>query len=180
MSLDAFVDALASHGVTAVADVRRFPKSRRHPHFNDQALATELPRRGIAYWPFTSLGGRRQPRPDSTNTAWRNDSFRGYADYMQTAEFKCALDELARQAETRPTAVMCAEAVPWRCHRSLIADALLVRGWRVLDILGPAKASAHELTRFARVDRLRIRYPAPESDGSQSVLFDAEHPATDA
>src|SRR5262249_4903016 len=150
-------------GVAAIADVRAIPRSRHVPHFNSDALARDLPRLGIAYLPLPALGGRRHARKDSPNTGWRNAAFRGYADYMQTAEFGAGFDELERAAAERPTAVMCAEAVPWRCHRSLLADALLVRGWRVIDLIGPASVRPHELTKFARVEGGRITYPDPEA-----------------
>ena len=158
-SWEEFVTLLTSHEIAAVADVRRFPGSRRLPQFNDANLAQALPKCGIAYLPFPALGGRRKPNPDSINTGWRNDSFRAYADYMQTAEFTTALDELTQAASRRATAVMCAEAVPWRCHRSLIADAMIIRGWRVLDVMSPTSAKPHKLTPFARVDGIRITYP---------------------
>ena len=159
-TLDELVDALKAHGVETIADVRLIPKSRRYPHFNDDALAAELPRRGMRYAPFKSLGGRRRPAKDSVNTAWRNDSFRGYADFMQTAAFAQALDELMTLARQTPTAIMCAEAVPWRCHRSLIADALLARGWAVFDVMSPASAPPHKLRPFALVRGTRVTYPA--------------------
>ena len=155
------VELLRTHGVSAVADVRLIPKSRRHPQFHDTFLTTELPRAGLRYLPFKSLGGRRRPKPESPNTGWRNESFRGYADFMQTQAFQDALAELIVQAEQSPTAIMCAEAVPWRCHRSLISDALLVRGWQVLDIMTPSKATPHKLTPFAKVEGTKITYPPP-------------------
>ena len=158
-SWEDFLTLLRAHGVQAIADVRLIPKSRRYPHFADAALARELPRAGIAYLPFKSLGGRRRPLTDSPNAGWRNESFRGYADYMQTDAFRAALDELMTAARKQPTAIMCAEAVPWRCHRSLIADALLVRGWRVLDIISDRKATEHKLTPFAHVEGTSITYP---------------------
>jgi uncharacterized protein (DUF488 family) len=157
-----FVALLRAHGVQQIADVRRFPGSRRLPQFNDAHLARHLPEAGIAYLPFPDLGGRRRPSDDSPNTGWRNDGFRGYADYMQTSTFADALSALAAQAAQTPTAVMCAEAVPWRCHRSLIADGMLVRGWQVLDIMSPTSAKPHKLTPFARVDGVRLTYPPEE------------------
>src|SRR5439155_23526553 len=135
---------------------RLIPKSRRYPHFADDFLATHLPERGIAYLPFKSLGGRRRPRKDSQNTGWRNESFRGYADFMQTEAFVHALNELMDAARERPTTTMCAEAVPWRCHRSLISDALLVRGWDVLDVMDEGKANPHKLTKSARVQGTEV------------------------
>ncbi len=161
-SLDELVELLEAHDVEAVADVRAIPKSRRHPHFHHESLAVELPRRGIAYLPFITLGGRRRSAGPSINTGWRHASFQAYADYMQTPEFRAALAELMAEALQRPTATMCSEAVPWRCHRRLISDALLVRGWRVLDIMSPTKASEHKLTPFARVQGLEVTYPDPE------------------
>lgn len=158
-SVDELVEMLRAHAVKALADVRAYPKSRRYPHFNVEHLAAELPRAGIHYLPFVSLGGRRRANPDSINTGWHNASFRAYADFMQTPQFAAALEELTAAAVRAPTAIMCSEAVPWRCHRSLIADALLVRGWRVLDIMSAQKATKHKLTLFALVAGVRITYP---------------------
>ena len=158
-SFEDLIRLLQSHGVRAVADVRRFPGSRRLPQFNDDNLAKTLPGVGVRYLPFPGLGGRRKPDADSINAGWRNDSFRAYADYMQTPAFAAALEELIAVASAAPTAIMCAEAVPWRCHRSLVADAMLVRGWRVLDIMTPTSAKPHKLTPFAKVDGCRITYP---------------------
>ncbi|MGB7157494.1 MAG: DUF488 domain-containing protein [Tepidisphaeraceae bacterium] len=162
-SADELLAILRAHGVEAVADVRLIPKSRRYPHFNAAQLARSLPEAGIAYIPFQQLGGRRRPAKDSVNTGWRNESFRGYADFMQTPAFARALAELEETALQQPTATMCAEAVPWRCHRSLISDGLLVRGWQVLDITSATKALPHELTRFAKVDGLKITYPPEDA-----------------
>ena len=156
---DVLVRMLKAHGVGAVADVRRYPKSRKFPQFNDEALAADLPRAGLRYVPMPALGGRRRPAKDSVNNAWRSEGFRGYADYMLTPAFEAGVAELARVAAEAPTAIMCAEAVPWRCHRSLIADAMLVRGWRVLDIMSEKVVTPHELTSFARVEGTRITYP---------------------
>jgi uncharacterized protein (DUF488 family) len=169
-----FIEILQAHGVRAVADVRSIPKSRRYPHFADDFLASHLPEAGIAYLPFKQLGGRRRPRADSPNTAWRNASFRGYADFLQTDAFREGLEQLLAAARIRPTATMCAEAVPWRCHRSLISDALVVRGWEVLDIFDKAKTAVHKLTGFARVNGTQILYPAedaerPREPGDQSL-----------
>ena len=163
-SFDAFVGMLAAHGVAAVADVRRFPRSRKFPHFNDDVLAATLLGRGIRYVPMGALGGRRRALKDSPNAGWRSEGFRGYADYMQRPEFAAAVEKLVAVAAEAPTAIMCAEAVPWRCHRSLIADAMLVRGWRVLDIMSESSATPHELTTFAKVEGMRITYPAPAED----------------
>ncbi len=159
-SLDELVAMLAAHGVRGIADVRRFAGSRRLPHFHADVLAARLPARGFVYVPLPELGGRRKPAPDSANAGWRNASFRGYADFMQTEEFAAGLAKLMHAAGHAPLAMMCAEAVPWRCHRSLIGDALLVRGWTVLDVLSATKATPHRLTPFAKVDGTRITYPA--------------------
>jgi uncharacterized protein (DUF488 family) len=167
-SIDELVAVLRAHRVEALADVRLIPRSRRYPHFNDDALAVSLPDAGIRYVPFQSLGGRRRPEKDSINTGWRNASFRGYADFMQADAFARALDELIQLARASPTAIMCAEAVPWRCHRSLIADALLVRGWEVIDIYDERKATPHKLTPFAKVEGTHLTYPGDDAAG----LFD--------
>ena len=154
---------LRAHGVEGVADVRLIPRSRRVPQFNFDALTTDLPKHGLRYFPFKDLGGRRRADKDSINAGWRNVSFRGYADFMQTPAFKEALQRLTEVACEWPVALMCAEAVPWRCHRSLIGDALLVRGWIVLDIMSETKRNPHKMTPFARVEGKRITYP-PEQD----------------
>lgn len=153
---------LKRNGVELLVDVRTAPGSRRMPHFSKAALERSLPEHGVAYEHMPELGGLRKPRPDSTNTAWRNVSFRGYADYMQTDEFWEAIDALQRLAASRRVAIMCAEAVPWRCHRSLIADALVVRGVDVRHITGPGDPAPHRLTPFALVEDGRITYPAPD------------------
>jgi uncharacterized protein (DUF488 family) len=158
-SLDELVAMLRAHDVRGVADVRRFAGSRRLPHFNAECLGAALSKHDLQYLSLPDLGGRRKPDPDSTNTGWRNESFRAYADYMQTPQFVQALEHLTTFAAQTPTAMMCAEAVPWRCHRSLIADALLVRGWTVLDIMSETKATPHNLTPFAKVEGVRIAYP---------------------
>jgi uncharacterized protein (DUF488 family) len=159
---DAFVALLREHGVRALADVRRFPGSRRHPHFGREALAERLAAEGIAYHHVGALGGRRDPRPDSANTGWRNAAFRAYADYMATDEFAAAVAALIAVADDRPTAVMCAEAVPWRCHRNLLADALVARGHDVVHILAEGSTRPHTLNPLARVrpDDGTLVYPA--------------------
>ena len=158
-SLEALLALLHAHGIRRVTDVRRFSRSRRHPQFNTDALSRDLPAAGIAYGHRPALGGFRRPRRDSRNTGWRNASFRGYADYMETDAFAAELDALLEEARTAPTAIMCAEAVPWRCHRSLISDALVARGVEVRHILGPAPAEPHALTAGARVEGRRPIYP---------------------
>jgi uncharacterized protein (DUF488 family) len=165
--LDEFVAMIKAHGVAAVADVRSIPRSRRYPHFNDTHLAVELPRAGIEYLSFKSLGGRRHARKDSINLGWHNEGFRGYADYMQTPAFENGLNDLQEQAHRVPTAIMCAEAVPWRCHRSLISDAMLARGWQVMDIFSPTSAKPHGLTSFAVVEETKITYPTDLANDPQ-------------
>ena len=157
-----FLDWLRPHSIELLADVRTVPKSRRNPQFNTEELARSLPAAGIAYEHMPGLGGLRHPHKDSINTAWRNDSFRGYADHMQTPDFQAWLDRLIQFGSERRTAIMCAEAVPWQCHRSLISDALLAREIRVEHIMGPAKRKPHTFTPFARVEGERVTYPGIE------------------
>ena len=154
---------LRQHGVERLVDVRSAPGSRRMPHFARAALEAWLPEAGIAYLHMPELGGLRRPRPNSVNGGWRNDGFRGYADYMQQPEFWSALEQLRKLASERRTAIMCAEAVPWRCHRSLISDALTARGVRVLHITGRGEPSQHRLTPFASVVEGHITYPPPDT-----------------
>jgi uncharacterized protein (DUF488 family) len=163
-----FGTLLEEHRITRLVDVRAYPSSRRHPQFNSASLEASLSAVGIDYVHERALGGRRAPRRDSSNTAWRNDAFRGYADYMETDEFGAALDRLVHLAAARPTAIMCAEAVPWRCHRSLISDALVARGLRVLHILD-GRAGPHKLTAFARIIDGRVSYATPDQ---QNDLFE--------
>lgn len=157
-ALDDFIVLLQGHGIERLADIRTVPRSRRNPQFNQDTLPAALQRAGIGYAHIAGLGGLRHARKDSVNTAWRNASFRGYADYMQTPEFERALDELIALAAEAPTAIMCAEAVPWRCHRSLVADALTVRGIPVEHVIGLGRAQPHSLTPFAHVEGERIVY----------------------
>lgn len=158
--IEAFLGMLQAHGVRRLIDVRTIPKSRRNPQFNQDSLAASLHAEGMEYRHLPGLGGLRHARKDSVNNGWRNASFRGYADYMQTPEFRENLEVLIQLASPIPTAIMCAEAVPWRCHRSLIADALAARGIAVLDILTAAKAQPHVITRFAKVEGQQVTYPA--------------------
>lgn len=160
-TIDAFLAMLHGHGVQRLLDVRTVPRSRHNPQFARDALAPALLRSGIAYDHVPALGGLRRPHPDSPNTGWRNTSFRGYADHMQTPGFAAAIDALVARAQHDTVACMCAEAVPWRCHRSLIADALIVRGIDVADITGPTTARPHRLTPFARVTGTTVIYPPP-------------------
>jgi uncharacterized protein (DUF488 family) len=158
-SAEEFVALLDAHRVRTLVDVRTIPRSRHNPQFNTDALAATLAATGIRYVHMPALGGLRRPQRDSVNAGWRNDSFRGYADYMQTPAFAAAIDALIALATPEPTAIMCAEAVPWRCHRSLIADALLVRGVAVEEIVSGARTTPHALTPFARVAGTDITYP---------------------
>ncbi len=158
-SIDEFISLLETHGVERLVDIRTVPRSRHNPQFNGDALPATLSAAGIEYEHAPGLGGLRHARKDSVNTGWRNASFRGYADHMQTAEFESALDRLIEESKDRRGAVMCAEAVPWRCHRSLVADALAARGIEVWHIVGPGPARRHEMTPFARVNGNRVTYP---------------------
>lgn len=161
-TMAAFLALLTAHQVDAVADVRLMPQSRRHPHFAGQALEASLRHARIAYRHFRDLGGHRRPRPDSPNGAWQNESFRGYADHLATSEFRWAVEELLRweEAGARRVALMCAEAVWWRCHRQLIADALVAREREVWHITSTAAPARHALTPFARIEGERVEYPA--------------------
>jgi uncharacterized protein (DUF488 family) len=158
-SIDTFLDILRAYFVERLVDVRTIPKSRHNPQFNLDALADSLCAAGIAYTHQKDLGGLRHARPDSPNTGWKNASFRGYADYMQTPEFEAALASLIEVSQRERVAIMCAEAVPWRCHRSLIADALTVRGIPVRHIMSERKAQPHSLTSFAVAQGVHISYP---------------------
>jgi uncharacterized protein (DUF488 family) len=162
-SLEELIDLLRHHDVALLVDVRTVPASRRMPHFARAALERSLPARGIAYVHMPALGGLRKARPDSINTGWRNVSFRGYADYMQEEAFWRALAELEEMAAARQAAIMCAEAVPWRCHRSLLSDALIIRGHEVRHITGKGEPARHSVTPFAVVDHERITYPRPDT-----------------
>jgi uncharacterized protein (DUF488 family) len=155
------VDLLRRHRVDVVADIRSLPGSRRYPQFDREHLAAELPRHGIGYVHLPRLGGRRRSRADSPNTGWRNESFRGYADYMATPEFARGLAELREVARAGTVALLCAEAVPWRCHRSLVADALWARGVVVEQITGRSPARPHRPTPFARFHGTWVTYPPP-------------------
>ena len=162
-TIEQFLELLKAHNIEELVDVRTIPKSRHNPQFSKEALAASLQQAGIAYAHLPQLGGLRHSRKDSVNLGWQNTSFRGYADYMATPEFQAALDELKALAEKKRVAIMCAEAVPWRCHRSLIADALTVQGWQVLHIQSRKTASPHVLTPFLKVQDGRLTYPAPET-----------------
>lgn len=156
------VDLLQAHGVQQVVDVRTIPRSHHNPQFNRPALSRSLHAVKIRYRHMKALGGLRHARLDSVNLGWRNASFRGYADYMQSEEFAAGLARLEQLAAQRPTAIMCAEAVPWRCHRSLIADALTLARWRVHHIQSRHAARPHKRTAFLRVRAGKLRYPVPK------------------
>lgn len=170
--IEEFIAILEAHGVGQLVDVRTIPRSRRNPQFDQANLPGSLNSTGIVYQHMPGLGGLRHPRRDSINSGWRNASFRGYADYMQTPEFHENLDKLIELATETPTAIMCAEAVPWRCHRSLIADALVARGVEVREILSATKAQMHALTRFAKIDGTDVSYPSGDEDENLKFRFD--------
>ena len=155
-----FIALLRDNGVEAIADVRSLPGSRKFPQFNAEALGPELLKAGIEYVPMKSLGGRRKTRPDSPNTVWRNASFRGYADYMETPEFEAGIQDLLELASRKRTAIMCAEAVWWRCHRSMISDYLKAAGVTVEHIIGDGKNTNHPFTSAARIEDGRLVYGA--------------------
>jgi len=157
--IEDFIALLKAHVVEQLIDIRTIPRSRTNPQFNRDMLPKTLQRAGIEYLHMPALGGLRHARPDSPNTAWRNASFRGFADHMQTPEFAAAIAQLIDIGQQKQTAIMCAEAVPWRCHRSLVADALTARGVPVEDILSPTRRSPHKLTPFATVEGTRVWYP---------------------
>jgi uncharacterized protein (DUF488 family) len=159
LPIEQFVALLQTYGIEQLADIRTVPRSRHNPQFNADALAHTLTAAGISYVPMPALGGLRHSRRDSPNGGWRNKSFRGYADYMQTPEFRQAVETLMQMGQPQRTAIMCAEAVPWRCHRSLVADALEVRGVAAVEILSQSNYRTHALTPFAHVQGVSITYP---------------------
>lgn len=159
--LNKFVELLQAHQIEILADIRTIPRSRANPQFNQDNLSRELPNAGIRYVHMKALGGLRRPAKDSKNLAWENSSFRGYADYMQTPDFDAALDDLIGIARGGRTAIMCAEGNPFRCHRTLVADALTARGVKVFHIVSRKTARPHALTPFARLQGTRVTYPAP-------------------
>lgn len=161
-TFEEFVSLLLGHRITLVADVRKMPGSRRNPHFNKDVLSPALFQKSIGYVHLAGLGGLRRPAAASPNTGWQNRSFQAYADYMLTAEFESSLAELLERAGGERAALMCAEAVPWRCHRSLIADALVVRGISVEHILSASRTQPHSLRPWAHVQGTRIEYPPPD------------------
>lgn len=162
--IDELIRILGHYGIEVLVDVRTVPRSRKNPQFNREELEQALPEAGIDYEYAKDLGGLRKPHKDSPNSAWRNDSFRGYADYMQTPEFEDALGRLITLAEGKPTAIMCAEILPWRCHRSLIADVLTSRGWEIIEIFDENQSRIHKMTSFAVVRDGKVLYPAAENE----------------
>ncbi len=184
LPISEFVRLLHAHGIKVLVDIRTVPRSRHNPQFNTDALARSLAKAGISYQHSGELGGLRKPQKNSLNQGWKNASFRGYADHMQTAEFREALEklmaalrhaqgpELCREdSQQLRTTIMCAEAVPWRCHRSLIADALLVNQWEVYHILSRADTKPHQLTSFARITDKQLWYPKLDEPSSAPSLF---------
>jgi uncharacterized protein (DUF488 family) len=166
-TLEEFIRLLQVHEATCVVDVRTVPRSQHNPQFNKASLPRSLKKAGLGYVHMPGLGGLRHAKSHSPNVGWRNASFRGYADYMQTPEFAQSLEELIRLSNQDRIVLMCAEAVPWRCHRSLIADALLVRGIRTEDIMSATRRQVHTLTPFAKVRGTAITYPTEASEGAQ-------------
>lgn len=159
-TLDEFIGALRAYDIELLADVRSYPGSRRYPHFNKEALSESLQEEGIAYVHLPELGGRRQARPDSRNTAWRSKQFRGYADYMETEDFRAGIERLLHLASQKRTAIMCAELLWWRCHRSLIADYLKAMGVKVIHIYDAEKSEEHPFTPVAKIRDGHLSYEA--------------------
>jgi len=171
-TLEEFVDLLEAYGVTLVLDVRSFPRSRHNPQFNKETLPSSLKKYGIKYIHMPDIGGLRRPKHDSENLAWRNNSFRGYADYMQTKEFTENLLKIIALARENRLALMCAEALPWRCHRSLISDALVVRHVKVGHIISATSLINHQLNEMAHVEGTKITYPLFTKETPQRTLGD--------
>jgi len=163
LPIERFIALLRTYGIKSLADVRTVPRSRHNPQFNADVLGRTLQQENIDYVPMPALGGLRRPRKDSPNRGWLNESFRGYADYMQTKAFADGLERLIALSDEKPTAIMCAEAVPWRCHRSLVADALIVRHLPVVEIMSENKYRPHKLTPFAHVQGTAITYPPEQA-----------------
>lgn len=168
-SSEEFIELLRSAGVKRIWDIRSFPGSRKHPHFNTELLAEQLRAHGIEYEHHRELGGRRRPSAQAAPTAWRNESFRGYAEYMHTNAFRSALDRLIEAGDGDTIAIMCSEAVPWRCHRNLVSDALVARGVEVRHIMD-GKLAPHALTKFAVVHDGEVSYPPADGPGTQREL----------
>ena len=156
--LEDFLEWLQAHKIEALVDIRRYPGSRKYPHFNKEALEISLPKKGISYHHLENLGGRRKAKPDSINQVWRHPSFRGYADYMATEEFKTTVEELKAIAKEKPTVIMCSEAVWWSCHRSMVADFLKAQNWTVLHIMGKDQTTEHPYTKPAKIEDGKLVY----------------------
>jgi len=163
LPIERFMAVLQIYGIERLVDIRTIPRSRHNPQFNDTALAKSLTAQHLEYMHIQALGGLRRARKDSPNTGWRNGAFRGYADYMQTEGFQDALEALIQMSRRKQVAIMCAEAVPWRCHRSLVADGLSVRGVPVVEILSEGSYRMHRLTPFAQLEGVRITYPPDQT-----------------
>lgn len=168
--IEEFISILKAYDIKTLADIRTIPRSRHNPQFSQEYLAQALESSGVVYHYMKDLGGLRHTKKDSPNMGWRNASFRGYADYMQTLEFGHAVKELIALGKASRTAIMCAEAVPWRCHRSLVGDALLVRHMHVQDIMSAHKSSPHKLTKFAQVKGQKILYPPASEEGVHDAV----------
>jgi uncharacterized protein (DUF488 family) len=168
--IEEFLRLLEAHDIHLLVDVRTIPYSRHNPQFNSDRLSDSLVKAGLRYKHLPALGGRRKSWPGSVNLGWRNASFRGYADYMQTVTFQGGLEDLMRLAGSGRTTIMCAEAVPWRCHRSLIADALVSRGWTVRHILTATEANPHQLTPFAKLEEGTLTYPQASSSAEPELF----------
>jgi len=168
-TLDEFIALLRAHAINQVVDVRTIPRSRHNPQFNLETIPSSLSKAGLKYIHMPGLGGLRHAKPDSLNAGWRNASFRGYADYMQTPEFEGNVEKLIELAKEDRVAIMCAEAVPWRCHRSLIGDALTVRGIRTVDIMSLSRSQVHTLTPFAQVRGTTVIYPRVAYSADESM-----------
>jgi len=168
-TLDEFIDNLKTFDIELIVDVRGLPGSSKFPQFNKENLMVSLPEKGINYIHISNLGGRRKVNKDSKNTAWRHAAFRGYADYMETADFKIGIDQLIFIAEKNRTAIMCAEVLWWRCHRSLIADYLKLNDWKVIHILSNHKTEEHPFTQPAKIKNGRLDYSSEESSENKSV-----------
>jgi|ERR1043166_5811963 uncharacterized protein (DUF488 family) len=162
--IEDFISILKSHDIESLADVRQFPASRRYPHFGKDALAKSLADANLMYTHFPELGGRRRPQPNSPNIAWRNEAFRGYADYMMTPPFNAGIERLLKIAHEKRTAIMCAELLWWRCHRSLISDYLKAHGHQILHVMDAKKTQEHPFTAAARLVDGKLTYSTPESD----------------
>jgi len=171
-TLEEFVQLIEVYGLTLVVDVRTVPRSRHNPHFNKETLPTSLKHYGVRYIHMPEIGGLRHPKHESVNTAWKNSGFRGYADYMQTQEFAVSLLKIVALARENRLALMCAEALPWRCHRNLISDALVVRNLKVEHIIGKDSVINHELNSLAQVEGTKITYPLFTKESPQRTLRD--------